>query len=81
MRDLNEAAICELVDLCIPDKLSDNYLIIGKENLRLYRNGEFAAIDSSSDSLGDKLRANIITSFKNENLLMTSETSLFETYF
>ena len=55
--------ICELIDLYLLDKLLS---LIWRENLTLYIDNGFAAINVSSGPLLDKMRKNTIASFKNE---------------
>ena len=52
-----------------------------ERNVRLYRDGRLAAINSSSGPALDKMKKSIIASFKNEGLSITIETNPFETYF
>ena len=62
------AEICELVGKCLLDKLSK---LIGRKNVGLYRDDELAAVNSSSGSVLEKTRKNIIALFKNERLSIT----------
>ena len=78
MGSFDGAEICELVGLYLLDKLSS---LIGRKNVRLYRDDALAAINSSSGSVLYKMRKNIIALFKNEGLSITTETNLFETDF
>ena len=78
MGSFDGAKICELVGLYLLDKLSS---LIGRENVRLYRDDGLAAINSSSGHVLDKMRKNIIALFKNEGLSITIETNFFETDF
>ena len=78
MGSFGGAEICELVGLYVLDKLSS---LIGRKNVRLYRDDGLAAINSSSGPVLDKMRNNIIALFKNDGLSITIETNLFETDF
>ena len=73
MGSFDGAKICELVGLYLLDKLSS---LIGRKNVELYRDDGFAAINSSSGLVLDKMRENIIALFKNEGLSITIETNL-----
>ena len=77
MGSFDGAEICELVGLYLLDKLSS---LIGRENVGLYRDDGLAAINSSSGSVLDKMRKNIIALFKDEGLSIIIETNLFETF-
>ena len=55
--------ICELIDLYLLDKLLS---LIWRENLTLYIDNGFAAINGSSGTVLDQMRNNIIALFKNE---------------
>ena len=54
---------------------------MGKENVGLYRDDGFAAINSCSGPVLDRTRNNIIALFKKEGLNITIETNLTETDF
>lgn len=75
MEYFDGAKICELVDLCLIDKLLS---LIGKENVGMYG---LNAINSSSEPTLDKMRKNTIALFKNEGQPITAETILFEKEF
>ena len=78
MRSFDGAEVCELVGLYLLDKLSE---LLGKDNVRLYRDDGLAAVKSTSGPVLDKMRKNIITLFKNEGLGITIDTNLVETDF
>ena len=78
MECFDGAKICELVDLCLIDKLLS---LIGKENVGMYRDDGLNAINSSSEPTLDKMRKNTIALFKNEGQPITAETILFEKEF
>ena len=78
MGSFHGAEVCELVGLYLLDKLSK---LLGKDNVGLYRDDGLAAVKSTSGSVLDKMRKNIITLFKNEGLGITIDTNLIETDF
>ena len=78
MGSFDGAEVCELVGLYLLDKLSE---LLGKDNVGLYRDDGLAAIKNTSGPVLDKMRKNIITLFKNEDLGITIDTNLIETDF
>ena len=75
MGSFDGADICKLVGLYLLDKLSS---VIGRQNVGLYKDNGFAAINSSSGSALDQMRQNIVALFKNKKLSIVIETNLFE---
>ena len=78
MGSFDGAEVCELVGLYLLDKLSE---LLGKDNVGPYRDDGYAAVKSTSGPVLDKMRKNIITLFKNEDLRITIDTNLIETDF
>ena len=75
MGSFDGAEVCELVGLYLLDKLSK---LLGKDNVGLYRDDGLAAVKSTSGPVLDKMKKNIITLFKNEDLGITIDTNLIE---
>ena len=75
MESFDLAEICELVGLYLLDKLSK---LLGNDNVGLYRDDGLAAIKSTSGTILDKMRKNIIVLFKEEGLTITIDTNLIE---
>ena len=78
MESFDGVEVCELVGLYLLDKLSK---LLGKDNVGLYRDDGLAAVKTTSGPVLDKMRKNIITLFKNEDLGITIDTNLIETDF
>ena len=78
MGSFDGAEICEIVGLYLLSKLA---VLMGKENVGLYRDDGLAAINSCNGPVLDRKRTNIISLFKNEGLNITIGTNLIETYF
>ena len=78
MESYDGAEICELVCLYLLDKLLK---ILDKSDGGLYKDDGYAAVNNSNGPLMDKLRQNIITLSKEENLSITIDTNLDETDF
>ena len=74
----DDAEVCALVGLCLLSQLS---VLIGSDNDNLYRDGELALIHYANGPKLDRLRTNIIATFKNEGLIITIETNLVQTDF
>ena len=66
MESFDGAEICEIVGLYLLDKLSN---LLGKENVGVYRDDGYAAINSCSGPVLDRTRKNIIALFKKEGFL------------
>ena len=75
MESFDLAEICELVGLYLLDKLSK---LLGNDNVGLYRDDGLAVIKSTSGTILDKMRKNIIVLFKEEGLTITIDTNLIE---
>ena len=67
--------IWEFAGLYLLDKLSK---LLGNDNVGLYRDDGLAAIKSTSGTILDKMRKNIIVLFKEEGLTITIDTNLIE---
>ena len=70
------AEICEIVRIYLLEKLPP---LLGKENFGLYRDDGLATVNSSSGPALDRIRKDIISTFKNEGLSITIEANLIET--
>ena len=78
MGSFDGAEICEILGLYLLSKLA---VLLGKENVGLYRDDGLAVINSCNGPVLDRKRKNIISLFKNESLNITIDTNLIETYF
>ena len=65
MGSFDGAEVCELVGLYLLDKLA---LLLGRENVGLYRDDGLAIVNFASGRKVDQLRKEIIAIFKNEGL-------------
>ena len=65
MESFDGTKICELVGFYLFDEVSS---LIGRDNVRLYRDDGLAAINSSSGLVVDKMRKSIIALFKNDGI-------------
>lgn len=73
MGSFDGAEVCELVGLYLLDKLA---LLLGKENVGLYRDDGLAVVNFASGRKVDQLRKQIIAIFKNEGLQITINVNL-----
>ena len=78
MGSYDVAEICEIVGLYLLSKFA---VLLGKQNVGLYRDDGLAAINSCSGPVLDKTGKNIIYLFKNKGLNITIDTNLIETNF
>ena len=78
MGSFDGAEIYEIVGLYL---LSKSAVLLGKENVGLYREDGLAAINSCSEPVIDRTRKNIISLFKNEDLNITIDKNLTEADF
>ena len=78
MGSFDGADICKLVGLYLLDKLSS---VIGRQNVGLYKDNGFAAINSSSGSALDQMRQNIVALFKNKKLSIVFERDFLNVTF
>ena len=78
MSSFDGAEICELIGLYLLSKFS---VVIDSDNVGLYRDDGVAVIHNANGPKLNRLRKNIIATFKSEGLSITIETNLVETDF
>ena len=78
MGSFEGSEVCELVGLYLLSKIS---ALTDSDNVGLYKDDELAVIHNTNGPKLDRLRKNVIATFKNEGLSITTEINPVETGF
>ena len=78
MDSFDGTEVCELVGLCLLSKIS---VSIDLDNVVLYRDDGLAVINNANGPKLDRMKKNIIATFRSEGLSITIETNLVEADF
>ena len=78
MDSCDDTEVCEFVSLYLLSKISVH---IDSDNFGLYSDNELAVINNTNSPKLDKMRKNIIATFKSEGSSITADTNLVETDF
>ena len=76
MGSFNGADVCELVGLCLLNKIKP---LLSSSNVGLYRDDGLAIVHKANGPKVDRLRKDKISLFKDEGLSITIDTNLIET--